>query len=379
MCWPRASNRVVLMGQSCSIYHREERRPQPGEVFISLRVPPRNRTPSQEAEEGWQLVEPRRMCPRSVKQLEDVLRLQVERHIHNLGKVRGICFNCLALGHQVASCRDPARCWFCHRSGHISTKCPSRKGNKPTNPSKSMFPSSNQHTCSIHHQLCSQPDQLVEMMLHPRMPEAVKDNKIDPMCEEAGLVLLPKIKKSIVRSFPVSSTIANEGQESFKVAQVVIVAPHQMLATSARMNIEQKAKIVGEEISVPTKEFFPNHSTRHEGSISMLDIVGTRTPLQIRSEVDQLIGHKLAKALSSFKHDVIAPLSPSILCNTSSEKEAVVVSKKGNQRCNQKLLSQRPNIKVVQDLLTKKWIIIKANKQLGVSNLKHTRTLMQSF
>jgi hypothetical protein len=80
------------------------------------------------------------------------------------------------------------------------------------------------------------------MMLHPRMPEAVKDNKIDPMCEEAGLVLLPKIKKSIVRSFPVSSTIANEGQELFKVAQVVIVAPQQMLATSARMNIEQKAK-----------------------------------------------------------------------------------------------------------------------------------------
>jgi hypothetical protein len=95
--------------------------------------------------------------------------------------------------------------------------------------------------------------------------------------------------------------------------------------------------------------------------------------LQIRSEADQLIGHKLVKALSSFKHDVVAPLSPSFLCNTSSKKEAVVVRKKGNQRCNQKLLSRRPNIKVVWDLLTKKWIIIKANKQLGVSNLKQYR------
>jgi hypothetical protein len=50
-----------------------------------------------------------------------------------------------------------------------------------------MFPSSDHHTSSLHHQLCSQLDQLVVvMMLHPRMLEAVKDNKIDPMCEEAG-------------------------------------------------------------------------------------------------------------------------------------------------------------------------------------------------
>jgi hypothetical protein len=46
------------------------------------------------------------------------------------------------------------------------------------------------------------------MMLHPRMLEAVKDNKIDPMCEEAGLVLLSNIKKSIVRLFSVSSNVA---------------------------------------------------------------------------------------------------------------------------------------------------------------------------
>jgi predicted house-cleaning noncanonical NTP pyrophosphatase (MazG superfamily) len=167
-------------------------------------------------------------------------------------------------------------------------------------------------------------------MLHLRMPEAVKDNKIDPMCEEAELVLLPNIKKSIVRLIPVSSTKINEGQESFKVVQMVIVAPQLMPATLARMNIEQKTKTVGEEISVSTKEFFP-------------------------------------------KHDVVAPLSPSILCNTSSMKEVVIVSKTGNQQCNKKLLSQRPNIKVVRDLLTKKWIIIKANKQLCVSNLKQYR------
>jgi hypothetical protein len=68
VCQPRASYKAMLMGQSCSIYHREERQPQPGEVFSSSRVPP-----SKEEQEGWQLVKPRRMCPWSMKHLEDVL------------------------------------------------------------------------------------------------------------------------------------------------------------------------------------------------------------------------------------------------------------------------------------------------------------------
>jgi hypothetical protein len=62
------------------------------------------------------------------------------------------------------------------------------------------------------------------------------------------------------------------------------MAPQLMLATPARLNIEQKTKTVGEDISIPTKEFFPNQSTRHVRSFSMSNIVGTWTPLQIRSE-----------------------------------------------------------------------------------------------
>jgi hypothetical protein len=42
------------------------------------------------------------------------------------------------------------------------------------------------------------------------------------------------------------------------------------------------------------------------------------------SEADQLIGHVLIKSLSSFKQNEIAPLSSSILYNSSSKKEAVV-------------------------------------------------------
>jgi hypothetical protein len=34
------------------------------------------------------------------------------------------------------------------------------------------------------------------------------------------------------------------------------------------------------------------------------------SPLLLRSEVEQLVGHELIKALSDFKHLVVAPLSP---------------------------------------------------------------------
>jgi hypothetical protein len=61
-----------------------------------------------------------------------------------------------------------------------------------------------------------------------------------------------------------------------------------------------------------------------EGRFSMLDMADTQTPLQTRSEVDQLIGHALIKSLSSFKQNEIAPSSPSILYNSSSEKKQLL-------------------------------------------------------
>jgi hypothetical protein len=147
------------------------------------------------------------------------------------------------------------------------------------------------------------------------------------------------------------------------VEPVVTTAPQLLVATPERMNIEQKSKtVVVEENSVSAKDFFPNQNTMQEGSFSMPNMAGTQTPLQIRSEADQLIGHELIKSFCSLKQNVISHLSPSILYNTSFEKEAIVVSKMVNQCCNKKLLSQKPDIKVVQDLLTNKWIIIKANK-----------------
>ncbi|KAG0541121.1 hypothetical protein BDA96_03G468800 [Sorghum bicolor] len=39
----------------------------------------------------------------------------------------GRCFRCLAPDHRVAHCRDPVRCIICHRLGHLSNSCPSRR------------------------------------------------------------------------------------------------------------------------------------------------------------------------------------------------------------------------------------------------------------
>jgi hypothetical protein len=35
----------------------------------------------------------------------------------------GRCYNCLAKDHTLSQCRDPTKCWYCKRNGHISSKC----------------------------------------------------------------------------------------------------------------------------------------------------------------------------------------------------------------------------------------------------------------
>lgn len=66
---------------------------------------------------------------------------------------------------------------------------------------------------------------------------------------------------------------------------------------------------------------------------------------------------------------LIESFFPHILPNTLPKKKARVVSLERNQCCDQKLvIKNRPHkssFKVVRDMLTKKWIIVKKHKQLG--------------
>jgi hypothetical protein len=83
-----------------------------------------------------------------------------------------------------------------------------------------------------------------------------------------------------------------------------------------------------------------------------------------RSKDEQLVGHELIKALRNFKLSSVSPLSPSNRHESSLNNEAIVVHSKGTPSCyprrRDKFKYRELGFKVVQNLLTKKWIV--ANK-----------------
>jgi hypothetical protein len=88
-----------------------------------------------------------------------------------------------------------------------------------------------------------------------------------------------------------------------------------------------------------------------------------------RSEAEQMIGYELIKALSNFKQSMIGHLSPSTHQNKSLEKKIVGMHPEGNQSHSRqqkiKIKSRKSDFKVIRDMLTKKWIFVKNNQQLG--------------
>jgi hypothetical protein len=106
-----------------------------------------------------------------------------------------------------------------------------------------------------------------------------------------------------------------------------------------------------------------------------------QTPVMFRSEDEQLVGHKLIKALRTFKLSPVSPLSPSNRHGSYLNNEAIVVLPKGTQSCyprrKVKFKSRKPGFKVVHDLLTKKWIVVKKDRQL--SNLFQMTLLLETL
>jgi hypothetical protein len=97
------------------------------------------------------------------------------------------------------------------------------------------------------------------------------------------------------------------------------------------------------------------------------------SPLSLRSKAEHLTRHQPIKVLSTFKHQEVAPLSSSFV-HVSSEKKKVVVSMLGKHCYNPKLKngikSQKSRFKLVHDMLIKKWIFVKAQKQLDDLTIK---------
>jgi hypothetical protein len=98
-------------------------------------------------------------------------------------------------------------------------------------------------------------------------------------------------------------------------------------------------------------------------------IEDVQTPVMFRSEDEQLVRHNLFKALRNFKLSLVSPLSPSNHHESSSNNEAIVLHLKGTHSCypwrKVKLKSRKTCFKVVQDLLTKKWIVVTKDRQLS--------------
>jgi hypothetical protein len=80
------------------------------------------------------------------------------------------------------------------------------------------------------------------------------------------------------------------------------------------------------------------------------------------------VGHELIETLSWFKLSKILPLSPSSHHESSSNVEAIIVHLKENQSSYRlrkvKSNSRKVGFKMVQDLLTKKWVVVKKDPQL---------------
>jgi hypothetical protein len=89
------------------------------------------------------------------------------------------------------------------------------------------------------------------------------------------------------------------------------------------------------------------------------------SPVLFRSEVEQLVGQELIKALSDFKQLMVAPLSPQAHQLSSSEKDSNVehLVDTWSISCQRKtkIKGRKPSIRVVRDLLTKKWVFVKRN------------------
>jgi hypothetical protein len=118
----------------------------------------------------------------------------------------------------------------------------------------------------------------------------------------------------------------------------------------------------GGELLPPSSTATPQHTVNNH-----LLTEEIQTLEFLRSEAEQLVGHELIKNLGKFKQMVAAPLSPRQ--NSSFEKKSIVLCPQGSQSfsLNRKIKnkSQARAFKVVCDMLMKKWVFIKRDKQLS--------------
>ncbi|TVU09810.1 hypothetical protein EJB05_43306, partial [Eragrostis curvula] len=237
-------------------------------------------------------------------------RQQEKRRSLYLQKMKGLCFNCLDRDHKVTSCRNPTRCWRCRRFGHVSTECPSRRPKHP------LSNSSQGGTLSQPHITRDADTFIDDVLLHigHNLPPTASERSPDPMLLEA---------------------------------------------------LMSQRRDTGADLSTPPATATPLHVDNQRHLCEEM-----QTPVLLRSEAEQLVGEELIKALCNFKQVEVAPLSPRSRSrqNASHEKDPNMVYTEGTKSFSHhrkaKIKSRKCVFKVRRDLLTKKWIFVKKEKQL---------------
>jgi hypothetical protein len=161
-----------------------------------------------------------------------------------LRKMKGQCINCLARDHNVASCRDPTRCWHCRRFGHTSRECLSSNSVQLLNSRPYLIPGA-----------ASSP------------PHIARD--VDAMVDDSLL---------IEHSTP-STTYE-------RMMDLMLLEAHLM---------NQRPDMEGDSSIPPLANLTPHVINHHHSTEDIL------TPALSRSEAEQLVGHELIKALRDFK------------------------------------------------------------------------------
>jgi hypothetical protein len=100
-----------------------------------------------------------------------------------------------------------------------------------------------------------------------------------------------------------------------------------------------------------------------------------------RNEVEQLVGQELINTLRDFKQLTVAPSSPHSQQFTSSVEKSLVehlgVAQNFNHHQKIKVKARKSIVKVVRDMLTKKWIFVKRDKKL--STLAEVARLLEAL
>jgi hypothetical protein len=133
-----------------------------------------------------------------------------------------------------------------------------------------------------------------------------------------------------------------------------------MLLKALLMN--QRCDIEGGASTPPSTDSTPQVA-RHDASTEDIP-----SPVVLRSEGEQLVGQELIKALSDYKQLMVTPVSPHTQQFTSLVKKSIVVhpvARTLHHHQRAKIKSWKPLVKIVGDMLIKKWVLIKRDKHLG--------------